>query len=38
MKIDMRRKHPAWTEHARRLSERAAVRRALATEGISIWE
>jgi len=38
MQIDMRNKYPAWTEHARRMSERAAVKRALATEGISIWE
>lgn len=38
MKIDMRRKYPAWTEHAQRLGERPAVRRALATENISLWE
>jgi glutathione S-transferase len=38
MKIDMQAKYPAWTEHARRVAERAAVKRALATEGISIWE
>jgi glutathione S-transferase len=38
MKIDMKRQCPAWTEHTMRLSERAAVNRAIATEGISIWE
>lgn len=38
MKIDMRGKYPAWTEHAQRLSERPAVQRALATENISLWE
>jgi len=38
MKIDMRQQYPAWTAHALAMSERAAVKRALATEGISIWE
>ena len=38
MSIDMRQKYPAWTDHAHRMSERAAVRRALATEDVSIWE
>jgi glutathione S-transferase len=38
MKINMKDQYPAWTEHALRLTERAAVQRALKTEGISIWE
>jgi glutathione S-transferase len=37
MKIDMRAKYPAWSEHALRMAERAAVTRALTTEGISLW-
>jgi glutathione S-transferase len=37
MKINMKDQYPAWTEHTLRLSERAAVNRALATEGISLW-
>jgi glutathione S-transferase len=37
MRIDMRQKYPAWTDHAHRMSERAAVKRALATEDVSIW-
>lgn len=32
---DMARDFPAWTEHARRMGERPAVRRALATEGLA---
>lgn len=32
---DMGRDFPAWTEHARRMGERPAVRRALATEGLA---
>jgi glutathione S-transferase len=35
---DMRNTYPAWTSHARRLEERAAVQRALTQEGISLWE
>ncbi len=32
---DMARDFPRWTEHARRMGERGAVRRALAREGIA---
>lgn len=38
MKIHMKAQYPAWTDHTLRLSERPAVNRALAMEGISIWE
>ncbi|WP_352536471.1 glutathione binding-like protein [Mesorhizobium sp. M0114] len=38
MAVDMRNTYPAWTSHARRLEERAAVQRALTQEGISLWE
>lgn len=37
MAVAMRNLYPAWTSHARRLEERAAVRRALTQEGISQW-
>jgi glutathione S-transferase len=37
-KLDMRGRYPAWTMHTRRLERRSAVQRALATEGISIWD
>ncbi|RWN33467.1 glutathione binding-like protein [Mesorhizobium sp.] len=38
MAIDMQNTYPAWTTHTRRLEERAAVQRAIAQEGISLWE
>jgi glutathione S-transferase len=38
MKIDMPTKYPAWSEHAHRMADRTAVKRALTTEGISLWE
>jgi glutathione S-transferase len=38
MKIDMQAKYPAWSEHALRMAQRDAVKRAIATEGISLWE
>jgi glutathione S-transferase len=38
MKIDMQASYPAWSEHAHRMADRAAVKRALTTEGISLWE
>lgn len=38
MKIDMRSRYPRWTDHASRMAARPAVARALATEGISLWE
>jgi glutathione S-transferase len=38
MRIAMRHSYPAWTAHALRLEARAAVQRAIAQEGISLWE
>ncbi len=38
MKIDMRNKYPAWTDHAQKIASRRAVQDALTQEGISIWE
>lgn len=36
--LDMRGRYPAWTAHTRRLEARDAVQRAIAQEGISLWE
>lgn len=38
MRVAMRQTYPAWTAHALRLEARAAVQRAIAQEGISLWE
>ncbi|MET0746353.1 MAG: glutathione binding-like protein [Microvirga sp.] len=38
MVIDMQDSYPTWTAHARRLESREAVQRAIAQEGISLWQ
>lgn len=38
LRYDMATDFPAWTDHARRLAERPAVRRAFAREGLALPE
>lgn len=36
--LDMRASYPAWSEHAERVAARPAAQRAMAREGIGIWD
>ena len=36
--FDMPGRYKSWTKHTQRVLDRAAVRRALAQEGISVWQ
>ena len=36
--VDMRKGYAAWTDHAERMQARPAVQRALAQEGVGIWD
>jgi glutathione S-transferase len=38
MAIDMTALYPTWTDHAKRMEARPAVQRAIAQEGISLWQ
>ena len=38
MQVPMSERYPVWTNHTERMIERAAVKNALTTEGISVWE